>query len=647
MSRRACPFAAPVALLGALLGAAVWVGPAAATGLPQPIEPPALAGQVAAGKLPPVAERLPRTPRVVTVPEPGAHGGTLRVIFGRDKDTRLMVVYGYARLATYDRDFEIRPDILEGIEIEDNRIFTLTLREGHRWSDGKPFTAEDFRYWWEDVANNKMLSPLGPPQQMIVAGETATFEMLDPVTVRYSWSQPNPYFLPALASATPLYIYRPAHYLKRFHETHADPAKLDKMVADSGRRNWAVLHNRRDNLYKNDDPRLPTLQPWVLQTKPPAQRFLFDRNPYFHRIDQHGRQLPYADHISMAVAAAGVIPLKTGTGEADFQARGISFNDYTFLRDAQKRENFDVRLWPTAKGAHLALFPNLNVNDPVWRALTRDARFRRALSLAINRREINQAIYYGLAIEGQNTVLPDSPLARPEYRNAWAAFDLKRANALLDELGLTRRDSRGVRLLPDGRPMEIIVETAGEDTEQTDVLELIHDSWLDAGIKLYTRPSQREVFRNRIFAGETLVSIWSGHEFGLPTANTIPDEFAPTSQQQLQWPKWGQYFQTGGRAGAPPDDPAAQELLALNRAWVYADSEDERRRIWHRMLAINAEQVYSIGLIAAVPQPVVVNRDLRNVPEKAVFNWNPGAQFGVYMPDTFWIDAPGRRAAER
>lgn len=611
----------------------------------QPINPPILDAAVRKGELPPVAQRMPLDPRIVNVKEPGLHGGTLRIVFGRSKDTRILVVYGYARLVTYDTEFNIKPDILARVDDELGRSFTLHIRKGHRWSDGQPFTAEDFRYWWEDIANEPMLSPLGPPKQLVVAGERAKFEVIDKYTVRYSWNSPNPHFLPALASATPLYIYRPAHYLKKFHTRYAKADRLSAMVKESGRRNWAALHNRRDNQYKNDNPKLPTLQPWVLKTKPPAQRFLFDRNPYFHRIDQNGRQLPYTDRVAMGVAAAGVIPLKTGAGEADLQARGIAFNNYTFLKEAEKREDFKVRLWQTAKGAHLALFPNLNARDPEWRKLFQNVAFRRALSMAINRHEINQVIYYGLAIEGQNTVLPDSPLYEKQYLDAWAKFDLKRANEMLDALGLAKRDSRGIRLLPSGKPMEIIVETAGEDTEQTDVLELIHDSWLDAGIKLFTRPSQREVFRNRIFAGETLVSIWSGHEFGIPNPDTIPDEFAPTDQLQLQWPKWGQHFQTQGRAGEAPTDEQALELLKLNRAWAYARDRQARRAIWRRILEINADQVYSIGLISAVPQPVVVNTALRNVPRKGIFNWNPGAHFGVYMPDTFWFDSAARRQA--
>ena len=627
--------------LFACLAAAGLAAQAAAAG-----EPPSLEARVAKGELPPLAARLPEAPRVVEATTPGVHGGALRMIFGRSKDTRILVVYGYARLVTFDSRFRIRPDILRDVEVEDGRRFTLRLRKGHRWSDGHPFTAEDFRYWWEDVANNPSLAPLGPPQLMKVDGEPPVFEIVDEHAVRYTWNAPNPHFLPALAAATPLYVYRPAHYLRRFHAAYARPGDLAAMVEKSGRRNWAELHNRKDNQYKNDNPDLPTLQPWALRTKPPAQQFLFLRNPYFHRVDQNGLQLPYADRVIMKVASPGVIPLKTGAGESDLQSRGIAFSNYTFLKEAEKRENFEVRLWRTAKGAHLALFPNLNVNDPAWRRLVRDADFRRALSMAIDRHEINQVIYYGLAVEGQNTVLPESPLHRPEYRKAWAAFDPEAANRLLDRLGLDRRDSRGVRLLPDGRPMEVIVETAGEDTEQADVLELIHDSWLKAGIKLFTRPSQREVFRNRIFAGETLVSIWSGYENGLPNADTLPDELAPTSQIQLQWPKWGQHYQSGGRAGEKPDDPAAAELLRLNREWAFADARARREEIWRRMLEIHADQVFVIGLVAAVPQPVVVNRHLRNVPARGVYNWNPGAQFGVYMPDTFWFADSTRRQAQ-
>ena len=347
--------------------------------------------------------------------------------------------------------------------------------------------------------------------------------------------------------------------------------------------------------------------------------------------------MPYIDRVVFSVANSKIIPAKTGAGESDLQARYLSFDDYTFLKAGEKQNGYKVLLWRTGPGSQLALYPNLNVDDEVWQELVRDVRFRRALSLATHRHEINQAIYFGLAIEGQNTVLPQSPLFRPEYRQAWAQYDIAEANRLLDEIGLAR-GSDGLRHLPDGRPLDIVVEDSGESREKGDVTELIRDSWQQVGIRLFTRPMQLTLFRRRVFSGQTLMSIAKGVENGLPTADMSPSEFAPTQQQQLQWPKWGQYFETKGLAGEPPDLPSAGQLLVLYETWLLTADSAERARIWHEMLRIWADEVFSIGIVAGVPQPVVVSTRLRNVPAEGMYNWDPGAHFGMYKPDTFWLD---------
>ena len=614
--------------------------------LAQWIETPALAARVAAGELPAVGERLPSQPRVLDLSAdgrvPGRPGGDLHTLMARGKDVRLMVVYGYARLVVYDRELEIVPDILERYDVKEGRIFTFRLRAGHRWSDGAPFTVEDFRYWWEDVAHDKKLTPFGLESALMVDGEEPRFEVLDELTVRYTWSKPNPYFLPALASPLPLEIYAPAHYLKRFHAKYRDADELAALVKQYGQRNWAALHNRLDEPYKNTNPDLPSLQPWYNTTAEPAQRFIFLRNPYFHRVDVNGRQLPYIDRVIMDIADAKLIPAKTGAGESDLQARYLHFGDYAFLKQSAKRNAKQVYLWRTARGSDMALYPNLNTYDDEWRRLFQDVRFRRALSLAIDRHEINQVLYYGLAREGNNVVSPESPLYREEYRTRWTQHDPARANALLDELGLGARDENGLRLLPDGRPMVLVVETAGEDTEQTDVLELIHDGWLDVGIKLFSKPMQREVFRNRVFSGSTLIGVWAGLENGLATNETSPMEIAPSSQQQLQWPMWGAYYESGGASGEPPTLPAVQELARLLSAWREATDAAGRRAVWQRMLDIWSDQVFTIGLISGVRQPVVVSDNLRNVPVEGIYNWEPGSHFGIYQPDTFWFDDGGQ-----
>lgn len=602
---------------------------------------PDLAEQVAAGKLPPVDERLPERPFVVRMNggrSAGKYGGALDILMARSKDVRQMVVYGYARLVKYDRNFKLVPDILEAVYVEEGRIFTLLLRKGHRWSDGAPFTTEDFRYWWENVANDQNLMPVGPPVTLRVNGVLPTVEIVDETTVRYSWPAPNPRFLPALAGAGPLYIYRPSHYLKRYHAAYGDEATLNAAAGARGQRNWASLHNKLDNQYRNDNVELPSLQPWINTTPGPAERFTFQRNPYFHRIDPAGRQLPYIDRVVMQVANSRIIPAKTGTGESGLQARYLRFDNYTFLRQNQDRNGFKTLLWRIGKGSHMTLYPNLNAADEAWRTLFRDVRVRRALSLAINREEINQVIYYGLALQSQNTVLPQSPLFKPEYQAAWAGFDLKQANALLDEVGLTSRNSAGLRLLPDGRAMELIVETAGESSEQTDVLSLIRDSWKKIGIALHSKPSQRDVVRNRIYSGETLMSIWAGLENGLAGPDSLPDELAPTSQLQYQWPKWGQFIETSGKSGEPVDMDEPKRLLALLDDWYAAGERTEKADIWRRMLSIWSDRVFTIGIVSGVMQPVVIDARLRNVPENGMYTWDPGAHFGIYEPDSFWFD---------
>ena len=599
------------------------------------IEPPMLRLDVSTGRLPPTEKRLPQPPLVVRMDQPGKHGGALHSLVGRSRDTRLLVVYGYARLVGYDRNLELAPDIVESFEVQEGRIFTLRLRKGHRWSDGHPFTAEDFRYYWEDVANNKELSPAGPPRDLLVDGEPPKFEILSDTVLRYTWHKPNPHFLPRQAGASPLFIYRPAHYLKPLHKKYSE--KVRKAEADgTAKRRWSAVHNRADNLYESDNPDLPTLQPWMNTTRPPADRFVAVRNPYFHRVDERGQQLPYIDRFVLAVADPKLIPAKTGAGEADLQARDVHFNNYTFLKQGEKQNSYRTLLWRPGKGSHFALFPNLNTKDPVWRQLLRDVRFRRALSLGIDRSLVNQVLYFGLAIESNNTVLPQSPLFREAYRDRWARYDRKAAIQLLEEIGL-KKGRDGVRRLPDGRPLEIIVETAGESTEHSDVLELIRETWREVGIKVFTKPSQREAWRNRIYSGETVMSVWGGIENGLATPDTSPDELAPMSQTQLQWPKFGQYFETGGKSGEPVDMPEVKELQRLYEVWMSATSRREREQAWHAMLALHAEQQFTIGVVSGVPQPVVARDTLMNVPERGFYNWDPGAFFGIYRPDTFWF----------
>src|SRR5438046_2610946 len=174
------------------------------------VETPMFAAQVASGALPPINQRMPREPGLAELETIGRPGGELRMLMASPKDTRLMVVYGYSRLVAYTPALALVPDMLEALDVVEDRIFTLRLRTGHKWSDGQPFTTEDFRYWFEDVAENPDLSSSGLPLALLPNGEKPKFEIVDAQTVRFSWSRPNPLFLPALDRPDPVSIHSAA-----------------------------------------------------------------------------------------------------------------------------------------------------------------------------------------------------------------------------------------------------------------------------------------------------------------------------------------------------------------------------------------------------------------------------------------------------
>jgi peptide/nickel transport system substrate-binding protein len=193
--------------------------------------------------------------------------------------------------------------------------------------------------------------------------------------------------------------------------------------------------------------------------------------------------------------------------------------------------------------------------------------------------------------------------------------------------------------LEDGRPLQILVETAGESAEETDIITLIGQSWKpDIGVDLIMKASDRDILRNRAYSGEALMTASWGWDNGIPTPDMSPEELAPVRQETLCWPKWGQYYWTKGQSGEAVDMPEAQELMTLYSEWQNSTSTEDRTRIWTRMLEIHADQMFVIGTVSGVTQPIAVSNALRNVPEKGVFSWDPGAQFGMYRMDEFWLD---------
>ncbi len=574
----------------------------------------------------------------------GIAGGALRTLIAKARDVRYLSVYGYTRLVGYDSDLSLRPDLLEQVDVAGGQ-FTFTLRKGHRWSDGHPFTTEDFRYYWEDVANERALSPEGPPAFFLVEGKPPQIAILDARTVRYTWDRPNPMFLPALAAPRDPLIYRPAHYLKLIHPRYVGEAAAEAKAKAQKLRGWTALHNRLDDNYDLNDPDCPTLQAWVPRTRSPATRFSFARNRSYHRVDTAGTQLPYIDTIVMDVASPGLLVAKTNAGEADLMFRGLAMPDIPSLKEGERAHRYRTDLWPVARGSEIALYPNLTTADPGWRALNRDVRYRHALSLAIDRRTLNNTLLFGLGTEGNDTIVPESKLFSAEMRTLNAGYDPVEAGRLLDAAGLDRRDEADIRLMPDGRPVEIVVESDGEAAMVLDALTLIAEFWREVGIRLVAKPQERTNLRRRSLGGLTVMVAAQGLDLAVPTAIMPPTGLSPAQADHYSWPRWSMNVETHGRSGDSCDMPEVARLIELDVQWRGTDDAERQAAIWREMLLNHARNTWVIGTVAGALQPVVCADRLANLPGRALYSWEPTALIGVQrLDEVFWEPASDKRA---
>ena len=369
-----------------------------------------MAELVKAGKLPPVQDRLPTNPVVVQPIEAiGKYGGSWTMVVAAGSDTKLAHAFGYSRLVGWDQKLAaIVPDLCESFQVKDNKEFTFNLRKGLKWSDGKPLTTADFRFYFEDVAGNADLNP-NFVSNLLVGGAKPTVTFPDDYTMKFAWPGANHTLLPLLAGGQALEIYLPKHYLSQFHAKYADKAALDKLIKDGGLKDWMALFGNKNHWYQMDNPEMPTMQPWTMSVPPPQEKYEFPRNPYYYKVDPQGNQLPYMDKLVMLSTDAKLVALKCSQGDSDFQSRSLTFDDIALLKGSEAKVGYKTLLWKSAQDSFMYIYPNHTCKDQVLRGLMRDKRFRIALSYAINRKEINDVLFMGYGVIQQAEILPGQP----------------------------------------------------------------------------------------------------------------------------------------------------------------------------------------------------------------------------------------------
>ncbi len=613
---RLCPPRAGIIVLTVLCSLLLPAAAAASFG-----EAPMLQEKVEAGELPPVEERLPEPDSiyVVDTEEIGRYGGTLRTA-GQHDDALAVSAPNLMRAA--DGDGFVPHFAKDVVHSEDMKQWTIHFREGVRWSDGEPFTTDDAMFWYNHVLGNEDLTPV-VPEDWRAGGEVMDMEPVDDYTLEVRFAEPKPFFENVLFMATHSGdMVTPKHYLKQFHVDFADGDELQARTEEEGFVVWTELfEHKRDHQYGLPmHPDLPTITAYVMKEIDSAHR-VFERNPYYWKTDQEGNQLPYIDRISNEFAEhADVIDGKIVSGRVDFAAFETHLTHYPMYTDFEAEGHYRTMLWDKGSVATVVQF-NQTHRDEALREIFQDVRFRRAMSLGMDREEINEVQTLGIGRPLQYTVLEPSAYHDREFEHAYVEFDPDRANAKLDEMGLDQRDNAGFRLREDGERLSITLETFAMDAIMLEDIELIAEMWRqNLDIDVLVHEITAGLAEERAPANLMDAIAWTGGEvldtlFPMYARWFLPQSPGGSRTAGVQWARW---FQTDGEEGEEP--PADVKEL---RSWwedVRTEPDSERRlELGRKILSYQAENLWSIGTVGYGAKPLIFDADLRNVPETGIW----------------------------
>jgi len=601
-------------------------------------EAPMLIELVKQGKLPPVEKRLPEEPAVVEpVEEIGQYGGTWRRASLSPNDTRLRDRMGYETLVRWARDGKtIIPNIAKSWEVKDaGKTYVFYLRKGMKWSDGQPFTADDILFWYNDVMNNKELTPVFPAW-LAPGGKPAKVEKRDDFTVIFRFDTPYslfPYYLAGPDTGVWIFNY-PKHYLQDFHPRYTPKEKLDVAVKNAKFDAWFQLFADRAN--PNTNPELPTLRPWILKSSPTATRLIAERNPYYWKIDIAGNQLPYIDRVAFDIVQnVQMAVMKAVAGELDMQGRHMSLADYPLLKENSTKGNYDVYLWNEGK-AGTAFYINQNYKgDENIAKLLRNFNFRKALSLAINREEINQLIYLGMGAPC-HLMFPFESLQNDSEIRSLYEYNPTEANKLLDKLGLNKRDKDGFRLLPNGKPLQLTLMVGLGYPMHPDVAELVKAYWEKIGIKTALDVISQDLWWTRVQSNNYQIvphylEFCEGFfDWSYSSMCVVPN------RALTYWaPLWGMWYESSGKAGEEPTGEPLK-LQKLFSRLITSRTKSEINKIAEEILRTWAKNLWVIPTAGSYKIPIVVKKNFRNVPKEASLAY-PYCSPGYLNPEQFFF----------
>lgn len=585
-------------------------------------EAPALADQVASGALPPLDERLPGQPFVVG---PGVliveehldwevgtyEGGVLRTVT-TNPTWSYPCQHALENIINTPKHHvgPMTGNIVESFTVSDDvSTYTFALRKGMKWSDGEPLTTEDIRFAWEDVQLNEQITPALAATYRdgaVPSGDPMTVEIVDDYAFKVTFKVPTGRFLKPLGMGNLWDPYnaliKPKHYLQQFHTTYTAVDKLKPMLEQEGltEGEWHRLFQAKGGTWwgggcEHEAEELPVLRGWIIMSSPEDQ-IIMERNPYYHKVDTEGKQLPYVGRVEAKVVAKPEnIPASIVTGEINFCREILRHTDVALYKE-HEGDAYKVNLDMVYHNAPVAFMINYNNPDPVWQEVVLDKTFRRAINAAINNQEIIDALYLGLGTHSSWFPPDDDP---------------ELANKLLDEIGMDKRDAEGYRLSPSGQRFEIFMEVR-TDPLYGQPAELIASHLETVGLRTTLKQLESALFTERRDANELFASIDWLDDCNWPYIMYY--DFMPDSR--IRWGRlWEDWMRTEGAEGVEPPDwikelySINEELAAINPTTERAEAAEKRFADWMM------EYIPVFPVARDVADPCIVPPNLRNVPK--------------------------------
>lgn len=604
-------------------------------------EAPMLAELVAAGELPPVAERVSDNPIVLET-----YGGTIGKYGGSLVNLTPDPTQGYSgsaglrstNLAKFDYNFEIAPNIAESWSLADDfTSITIDLRAGLKWSDGQPATSDDVLFWYEDIIGNEELTPT-LPKNYIVNGELAGLDIVDENTFTFTFAGPYPRIIDFMVAMRPL---EPRHYLEQFHTAFNDDAQAN--AETEGYDSWWESFLFHAEIGPNQrDPDRPSLELWVFDSVDSTGNRTYVRNPFFWVVDPEGNQLPYTDFFERRVVSnLEVLLAQILSGEGTHNAWQVALEDFPLLKQNEEDGGYTASLYQETRSSEFGFAFNYTHKDPVLREVFNDLRFREAASHAINRQQIRELVFLDQGVARQPIADPSATFYEEGIDQHAVDYDPAAANELLDDMGLEMGDD-GFRVMPDGRSLAFTMQFNSTKVDQAAVGELLKEHWAAVGIDMTLQPVEVALYRDRLVANETDMGVWAiggGSEIYSRTQEPIrwrpPFHWPNTALGGVEWYNW---YNTVGQAGEEPPQVVQDLYLTIEEWLAQPRGTDRYKELGAEILQVNADNLWLIGTIGLVPRAGVLKNTVRNGP-------NPGDTLSIeysvwrpYHPEQWWLD---------